>query len=104
MTKDWEEEFIYDIDLLLNAVVYDVTEKGVTMTGIYRKNRPIIKDIIAKQRTKILARVREEVIGPPLIVYDKGESTGLSTRFMDGVNQLKKEQLKKLEIISEEGK
>ena len=69
-------------------------------------------DLEAKQRTQLLARVREEVIGGADIEYtmvDKPKETILKYSTRDNYynpvrNQLRKEQLKNLKIISEEGK
>ena len=45
-----------------------------------------------KQLLTLISKTLDDVIGPDLVVYDKGEPMGVSTQFMDGVNQLKKEQ------------
>ena len=58
-----------------------------------------MKNALAKQRTQLLARVREEVIGE----QQKERSPFYNTK-APYRNKLRREQLKKLEIISEEDK
>ena len=107
MSKDWEKEtqdWLRDYGLS-NESAYTAEEVADTV-------EEAVKYFSAKQRTKLLARVREEVIGKADIEYtmvDKPKETILKYSTRDNYynpvrNQLRKEQLKELEIISEEGK
>ena len=97
MSKDWERKA--RIDLFASV---DINDLRIDAT---------IK-IMKEQRTQLLARVRKEVIGGNDIEYtvaNKPKETILKYSTRDNYynpvrNQLRKEQLKKLEVISEEGK
>ena len=113
MSKDWKKvvrkEFSNEMNLLNRVSQVDLID--------------FMDKELAKQRTHILARVREEVIGKVHSKKDLNKAIKnmemLKKKMKDtrpytfydavageiiGQNQLIREQLKKLEIISEEGK
>ena len=114
MSKDWKKALGYEIDLTLNAIVYDVSYKGFTVEKIYKKYSPTIAGLLAKQRTQLLARVREEIEKSrkkiPNEFYSFRPKDHMTNeeyekyQYDEGFNLSVEEQLKKLEIISEEGK
>ena len=96
--KDLEKDFIDQLTLL--AKHYG--DFGVAASNHANAILDVYKVSVAKQRTKLLARVREEVIGKEE-KWDKSiEDWRVAIRTQR--NNLRFEQLKKLEIISEEGK
>ena len=94
MNKEWEEEFDKKFS------VFDGGQ-NIIKPGTYSS---WVKTFIAKQRTQLLARVREEVIGEETHQYCDNFNHDRSCQKEIGSDLLKREQLKKLEIISEEGK
>lgn len=111
MNKKWEEEF----DDIEKYIIKHVKEKPSLALELIKASEKIDKEIykvrLAKQRTQLLARVREAVgKEEPYTQYAKIPHKVLTvfdsvidqTTF--GRNQLRKEILKKLEIISEEVK
>ena len=105
MSKDWEKEtqdWLRDYGLS-NESAYTAEEVADTV-------EEAVKYFSAKQRTQLLARVREEVIGEEeseahsyAEVLRPERPTQLMLENMYR-NNFRKEQLKALEIISEEGK
>ena len=103
--KDLEKDFIDQLTLL--AKHYG--DFGVAASNHANAILDVYKVSVAKQRTQLIARVREEVIGEEINilieVHKRAEKEKRVVVDMKGLlKQLKNEQLKKLEIISEEVK
>ena len=88
MSKDWEKEFHKEF-YMSDDIPYPNGSRRV-------------KEWIAKQRTQLLARVREEVIGNCAKHFNKELLEGVlqDCRGCQAIHKI----LKKLEIISKEGK
>ena len=96
MNKKWEEEF----DDIEKYIIKHVKEKPSLALELIKASEKIDKEIykvrLAKQRTQLLARVREEVI----------KTKRKKAIWLDAIwyNEAIDDVLKKLEIISEEVK
>ena len=101
---DWEKE--------VDSIILDTVKR--VKQGKNKENQILLGDLLeivnrfhllrAKQRTQLLARVREEVIGEGNEELPPMEAQPYLWAERNACNYLVKEQLKKLEIISEEGK
>ena len=101
MSKKWEDEFDKRLGRLQTGPHISVIAFKDTNIFIYVKVwvAKHLSRAVAKERTQLLARVREEVIGKKIPYSDTTD-----VNVMMALNIRIKEQLKKLEIISEEGK
>ena len=104
MSKDWKEDFVKKFEQYWVGDNYKYGVGYLAWESMQVWLKEELHILLAKQRTQLLARVREEVTKTRFPHTNRLWKTIGYSQIMYIVKKLKEEQLKKLEIISEEGK